>query len=156
MAVPVTFKVVTLDPLLSNVQPNISIQSLAPQKTEKQLHSRALLSPTGFLRSRAPKVWVVSLGGPGRKELAPFRGQRSDVAGHGQGIQPRCWSSLSRPQCPIVVGSPDSNCRTPRHLWTRERAPRKATLGPPRPQRDPRQSFQNSPSDIQTTERQNF
>lgn len=75
--------------LLSNVQPNISIQSLAPQKIEKQLHPRALLSATGFLRSRAPKVWVVSVGGPGRKELAPFRGQRSDVAGHGQGIQPR-------------------------------------------------------------------
>lgn len=61
------------------------------------------------------------LGGPEHREPAPFRGQRWDVAGHGQGIQPRCCPVWRGRCAPRSLKSPNSNRRAPRHLWTRDR-----------------------------------
>lgn len=156
MALSVAFKAVTLDPSSRSFSPTSQVAST--HKRFKNNCTQGHYSAPLWSLEASHLVWLVSLGGPGRKELAPFRGQRSDVAGHGQGIQPRCClvprgrsgpSSLGV-QIPIAEHR-DTSGLVKGHRASDPRTPKASCWGS-----DPRQGFQNSPSDIQTVERHFF
>lgn len=92
MSVPGAFKVVTLDTPLDLTAQHLNPVASTPRifffsKKNNRIQGlcSALRGPLEDARLKSGKPGV-----PERRELAPFRGQRSDVAGHGQGIQPRC------------------------------------------------------------------